>query len=358
MLGQDGLRFTASVTNEGNVHVDGKGRLTIKTKEGRVLRRVPLGGGRGVVIPEATVDFKSVLRKPPIGEYLARAVINFGGLSPSVAEVPFVVSREKSSAASSFTASASLALDVKPENLEFKTPPRGFRAATFSLRNDEPDAVTVRALVKDLEYDPDGALSAPDSTQTGRSCKQWIRVEPTEFTIQSGKRQHVRFTIQAPEQGEGGYYACLVFDAKSKGETEGVLSTPFQIPVIMSIPPGLDQKAEIAEVQIEASAGKPAFFGVFLRNTGNIHFRPSGKVYLEKLKEVETTDVVYVGKIEYEKVDEFSFDEEPEYVLPGGGRAMLAPYAGALEAGKYRAEITINYGGAEPLKLTKEFQVK
>jgi P pilus assembly chaperone PapD len=358
LLGQDGLRFKASVANEGNIHLDGKGSLTIKTKEGRVLRRVPLGGGRGVVIPGATVDFESYLRKPPVGEYIARAVISFGGLSPSVAEVPFVVTRQKSSAAGTFAASAALALDVKPENLEFKTPPRGFRAATFSLRNGEPHPVTVKVLVKDLEYDPDGGLSAPDSTETGRSCRHWIQVEPAEFTIESGKRQHVRFTVQAPEQGEGGYYACLVFDAVSKGGAEGTLSTPFQIPVIMSIPPGLDLKAEIAEVQIEASAGRAALLGAYLQNTGNIHFKPQGKVYLEKLKEVETTDVVYVGKIEYEKVDEFPFEEALEYVLPGGARTMLATYPGALGAGKYRAEISIDYGGTEPLKMTKEFQVK
>lgn len=358
LLGQDGLHFTASVTNEGNIHVDGKGSLTIKTKEGRVLRRVPLGGGRGVVIPGATVDFESYLRKPPVGEYTARAVINFGGLSPSVAEVPFVVSRQKSSAAGAFTASASLALDVKPENLEFKTPPRGFRAATFSLRNDEPDAVTVKVQLKDLEYGLEGDLSASDSSETGRSCRQWIQVEPAEFTIESGKRQHVRFTIQAPEGGEGGYYACLVFDAKSKGKAQAVLATPFQIPVIMSIPPGLDPKAEIAEVQIDAAAGRSALFAAYLKNTGNIHFKPKGKVFLEKLKEVKTTDVVYIGKTEYEKVDEFSFDEVQEYVLPGGFRSMAAGYAGALEAGKYRAEITIDYGGTEPLTLTKEFQLK
>ncbi|MCK4225183.1 MAG: hypothetical protein KAX39_08370, partial [candidate division Zixibacteria bacterium] len=358
-MGKKALRFTASVKNEGNIHVKGKGTLIIKDNEGRTKRRVPLGGGRGIVIPEATVNFRSLLRKPPPGEYTARAVINLGGLSPAVAEIPFTVTRTKSSALGSFKASSYIALDIKPEHLEMKIPPRGFRAATFSFRNYERDTIEVKAYLKDIEYDEEGDLILLDFSETGRSCREWISLEPQELTLAPEKRGRVKLTLQVPPEGEGGYYACVVFDALLKGSKEGAISTPFQIPVILSIPPNLDKEGEIVDLQIKTSAGKPALLTAYFKNTGNIHLKPKGKISLEVLKEIKSTgDLIYVGKPRYEKVDEFFFEEVEGYVLPGGIRKMQAGYAGALEAGKYLAEITIDYGGPEPKKLRKEFRVK
>jgi hypothetical protein len=358
-LGGPGLSFTASVKNEGNIHLDGKGTLIIKDQSGRTKRRVPLGGGRGVVIPGATVNFQSFLKEPPTGEYVARAIINFGGLSPSIAEVPFVVSRTKSAASGSFKASSALAMDVKPENLEIKIPGKGFRAATFSFRNNERDTIFVKTRIAELGYGLEGDLLTLDSSETGRSCKDWISVEPVEFNVPPEKSTQVRFTLQAPAQGEGGYYACLVFDALLKDIKEDIISTPFEIPVITNIPPNQKLDAEIFNVEISAAAGKPALLTAYFRNSGNIHVKPKGKVSFNILREVKTTgDLTYIGKSGYEKVADFAFEEIDQYILPGEIRKMMAAYPGALEKGKYTAEIDINYGGAEPAKFAKEFQVK
>ena len=358
-IGKGALCFIASVKNEGNIHVIGKGTLFIKNKEGRTKRRVPLGGGRGIVLPGATVDFRSFLRKPPPGEYIARAAINFGGLSPVVAEFPFTVGRTKSSALGSFKASSYIALDIKPEHLEMKIPPRGFRAVTFSFRNDERDTIEVKAYLKDIEYDEEGNPVLLDSSETGRSCREWISLEPEAFALAPEKRGRVKLALWAPPEGEGGYYACVVFDALLKGSKEGAISTPFQIPVILSVPPNLDKEGEIVDLQIKASAGKPALVTAYFKNTGNIHLKPKGKISLEVLKEIKRTDdIIFMGKPKYEKVAEFLFEEVEQYVLPGGIRRMEAGYPGALEAGKYLAEITIDYGGSEPVKFQKGFRVK
>jgi len=358
-IGTGALAFSASVENEGNIHVTGKGTLVIKTKEGKTKRRVPLGGGRGIVIPEATVDFRSFLRKPPAGEYIARAKISFGGLSPAVAEIPFTVTRTRSSTLGSFKASSYIALDIKPEQVEMKIPHRGFRAVTFSFRNDERDTVEVKAYLKDLGYDHEGDLILLDSSETGRSSREWISLEPQEFTLAPEKRERVKLTVQAPTEGEGGYYACAVFDALLRGSKEGAITTPFQIPVFLSVPPNLDKEGEIVDLQIKASAGKPALLTGYFKNTGNIHLNPKGKIALKLVKEIKPTeDFIVVSLPEYEEVGEVPFEEVEGYVLPGGVRKMEAGYPEALEAGKYLAEVTIAYGGSALAKFKKEFEVK
>jgi hypothetical protein len=358
-VGADALTFSASVENQGNVHLRGKGTLTIKTKEGKTKRRVPLGGGRGIVIPASTVDFRSILRKPPPGEYVARAVVNFGGLSPATAEMPFSVTRTRSSAVGSFKASSYIALDVKPERLEMKVPPRGFRVITFSFRNNESDTVSVRAYLKELGYDPDGDIVTLDSSDTGRSCREWISLEPQQFVIAPEKSARVKFSLQAPPEGEGGYYVCVVFDAVLKGAKEDAISTPFQIPVLLSVPPNLDEQGEILDVKVDAIAGKPATVTALFRNTGNVHLKPKGRVALKLLKEAKSTgDFVVMSKPEYEEVGRSLFEEVEQYVLPGGVRKMQAGYPEALEAGKYVAEVVVGYGGSEPTKFEKEFRLK
>ena len=358
-IGTDALAFSASVENQGNIHVKGKGTLTIKTKEGKTKRKVPLGGGRGIVIPGATVNFQSYLRKPPPGEYLARAAINFGGLSPAIAEIPFTVTRTRSSALGSFKASSFMALDIKPEKLEMKVPQRGFRVHTFSFRNDERDTVEVRAYLKDLGYDPDGDLVMLDSSETGRSCREWISLEPQEFVIAPEKRQRLKFTLQTPSEGQGGYYACVVFDAVMKGSKEGVISTPFQIPVLLSVPPDLDEEGEILDVKVEASAGRPATVTALFKNTGSIHLKPRGRVVLKLLKKVKSTgDFVVLSQPEYEEVGGVPFEEVEQYVLPGGVRRMLAGYPEALEAGRYSAEVFVVSESSKLIKFEKEFRVK
>ena len=150
----------------------------------------------------------------------------------------------------------------------------------------------------------------------------------------------MKFTLRVPSGSEGGYYACVVFDALLKGKKEESITTPFEIPVIMSVPPKLDLKGEVSDLEVSASAGKAAAFTAYFKNTGNIHIKPKGIISLQVFKEVKTTgDVTYVGKAQWEKVAQFPFEDVSQYVLPGGIRKMEAGYAGALGAGKYTAEI-------------------
>jgi hypothetical protein len=184
-------------------------------------------------------------------------------------------------------------------------------------------------------------------------------IEPAEFFVAPEKSTQVRFTVQVPPEGQAGYYACLVFDALLKDENKDAISSPFEIPVVLSIPPTQEFRGQIFEVEISAVAGKPAMVTAYFRNSGNVHVKPKGRVSLSILKQVQMPDdITYLGKTGYETAAQFNFEEVEQYVLPGEIRRMVAAHPGALARGKYTAEITIDYGGAEPAKLTKEFQLK
>ncbi|NMB12847.1 MAG: DUF916 domain-containing protein, partial [Firmicutes bacterium] len=86
-VGDGAIVYSAEVTNAGNVHATARGNLVIQTEEGRTVARYPMGGGRGLILPEATVALRSVTgpNLPP-GKYRAKAIIDYGGSRPAVAD--------------------------------------------------------------------------------------------------------------------------------------------------------------------------------------------------------------------------------------------------------------------------------
>jgi len=357
-FGPGALRFTASLKNEGNIHIIGKGSLLIKTPDGKRKRQVPLGGGRGSVLPEATVDFRSVLKKLPPGEYIAQAMINYGNPSPAVAEIPFSVGLQRK-VPKGFTAASFLALEIKPERLEMQIPPLGFRTTVIQIENQESTSVILKANAMGMQFDEEGNLIVVDTSETSRSCASWLKIEPPDLTLPPRGRDQVKLTVQVPGEHFGGYYACLVLEASPSDSQKASLPTPFQIPLIISSPPNFEKKGEIVDIEVSAAANKPGIITARFKNTGNIHIKPRGRAVMKVLQEVQMPPgVTYAGEPKYENIGTIIFDEVKEFVLPEGISQIQGAFAGSLPSGNYLAEVLIDYGGKEPAKAEKKFILK
>jgi hypothetical protein len=144
------------------------------------------------------------------------------------------------------------------------------------------------------------------------------------------------------------------------GESEvGAISSPFYLPVILSVPPNLDRQGRIVDVKIEATAGKPATVRALFENTGNVHLNLKGIMIFKFLRQPKSTDkIIDVTPPEYVDVGSATFEEIGEPVLPGQTRMMQAGYPEALESGKYKVEVIVNYGGSAQASFEKEFRTK
>ena len=93
--GRDAFFVTAEVTNSGNIGVIAEANLRIRQQKGLLQREVPLGTGRGMVLPGATVKYRSLFPdRPPAGIYVAEATLAYGGYKPAVAKMVFSVSQD------------------------------------------------------------------------------------------------------------------------------------------------------------------------------------------------------------------------------------------------------------------------
>jgi len=359
-VGKDNLIVTGRVKNEGNIHVNGKGRLIIRNKEGRKVREYPLGGGEGTVLPEAICDFVSVIQKPKPGDYVAQVILNYGAPSPVIANTAFTVSKFGASAKGKLKTSSTIALELDPERVEQIIHPGAFRVISFLLSNNEDTAITVNTRLQPMQFDPEGEIVILENTETKWSCQDWIKLEPGEFKLKPHERKQVRATLTVPPLAEGGRYTCLVFESHKEGEKQA-LSTSFQIPVLLTIPKQTDFKGEIVKSELKFSQQNPPSLVTYFKNLGNIHFKPRGKVIVKSYIEIAASQekgVVIAGSSKYEKIGEFAFKEAKEFVLPEGISKLETTFPSMLHAGKYVAEIDVEYGGKTLVQAQKAFVIK
>jgi hypothetical protein len=354
---KNALVVKAIVHNRGDMHIKAKGRLVLTDRKGKRLREVPLGAGRGMVLPEAKVKFVSVIKRPLPGDYVLEAVLNYGGVSPAIGRLPFTVARKIIAKDRSFISTSTIGLNVGRGIIEIFGTPNSYRTQVLTITNEENEVVKVKTKLKYLQYDENGNIVATDSGDSRFSCIDWLTIEPKDFELAPGATKTMKVVAKIPDTIPGGRYACINMEAMLLSAKETDLPTPVQVPIILTIPGTAEKKGEVTKVEV--SKGNPPTFTVYFKNLGNIHLKPKVKVELAYLPKVTARgDLKYIGEPKSEPVGVFGMKEFPVAVLPGGIAKMEQDYDKPLEPGSYTAVVTVDYGGVEPAVFVQKFQVK
>jgi hypothetical protein len=360
--GNDALMLSAQVKNEGNIHALVQGTLTLRDSTGRRLRQIPLGAGRGLVLPDASVRLSSILPaglKP--GDYIADLAFKYGGTRPAVAKVPFTVGPTEAGAtadAEGIRQTVIAPFTAEPSEVALSYPAGAVVARSVVLENKSDQAIRVEGKPLPLEYDVEGELVQEGLSETESSCAQWIELRPASLQLAPRSRQVVRIVISIPKGEAGGKYADLVFAATpvdGAGWT-GEAGTTVFLTVGKESPP----QAEIAGLDLRD--GGPSVGHVFeatLRNTGTTHLKPSTVFTLFKRVMPESVPgLEYIGPGSLVEVYSADLGESENVVLPGGERILRTTYAQPLEVGEYVLEVAVRYGAKTPAYATLNFAVK
>ncbi len=349
--GKDILLFTASLKNEGNIHIFGEGTLTIRNKKGGRVKQVPLGSGRGTVLPDSTVDFSSIVKRDfGPGDYVAEAIIRYDGYRPARAKLNFSVTEKEIKPiidAKSFRQSNDIGIEVTPELVEIDSPPGAIRSNGIVVHNRDEKAIEVWIYARALRYNRYGEIVRLASTKGTYSCGEWLTVTPSNFTLPPGGKKGVRILARVPEGVSGGRYANIVVDARMQSKNPGTtLRTFSNTPLFLTVSGPIRQRASLGKVNVsEAAKGGYRSMSVSFRNTGNVHLKPSGKISIERVLYAETPEGAEdAGKPDYDYIDSIPCKENESPVLPGERRDMVATYFSPLVDGEYRAVAEVSYG--------------
>lgn len=339
-FGNSAVLFLATVVNDGDVHVVGEGTLILRDERGRRIREVPLGGGRGVVLPDAMVDFGSVLGGLAPGKYEMQAIIDYGGPRPAVGRMQFELSDE-AVGISGIVAGRSVRIDATPTVLLYELPRGGYRAQTITVVNRDFVDVEFTVMLEELLNDEDGQPVRVDpGVVMPYSAVAWGDVRPLQFTLRPGQRRNVVVGFRVPDGQVGGRYARVRIEGRTASPEPGMQPAVSEITVdaLLVLGAGFTPRMQLTEVEWRpvGETGRVTV-GATVANVGDIHGTASVRMSLFEYvpaSEEEMDGFVFVRDEQWIAVDRVDVSAEDLLLLPGERRFMFVFFSYVLQRDK------------------------
>ena len=364
LYGQDKMLIATEIENSGNVLLEVNGRLFIRDQNNKLVKLVPLGAGRGAILPGTKTSLRSIIKTLRPGKYSLRAIVQYGGYSPAVTQASFEVGR--SGAAMSGTEySVPLELVIRPEDIRLKAPSGSFRTFGLSLANRESFPVEIDIQPGQFYYDVEGTRWTVPYPDSGRTLAPWLEFEPRSAVIAANRQQSIRATIRIPDSVSGGYYAALIVTARPSDTTgeqaAGTIPAEVDVPIHLTVPPDLEYAGQVDAIQVDYTMAQGVTLKPLFRNTGNIHTTAKGTISIEKWAEHTSAidSLVVLSKPQFEEVGLVSIEADSTWILPGERRLLTSQTIERMPPGRYRAITHIIYHPGSPeLIKEKEFVIK
>lgn len=363
--GKNALAVLGTVVNEGNTIITCKGHLLIRNIAGRIVKDVQLGGGKGVVLPGATVDLVSVFPDGlPEGSYTAYISIPYGKGRPMIAKTVFKIAKGEANAADT-SISKTVRLTVEPEFLTTQLPSGSFRVFSLSLTNRDRIPIHVTGLTTGMQIDENGQFIVSETENKKWSASPWVSFENKNIILSPGEKKIVRLTIKVPKEVEDGTRYCLLaFNAESDSDNHQqniTTTTSILTPTIVTVGKNPVKNAAIQEMKVvQLNDSNFRLIGGILVNKGNTHIENVGGqvTILRKVIKSKTEDgIEIIGSDDYETLVNLPIDRSG-LILPESSAPVFAIYDKKLEPGDYQADIVLNYGGASLIRNSFKFEIK
>ena len=161
----------------------------------------------------------------------------------------------------------------------------------INMENPTKDARSMRLYLEDWRY-----LAAGDGTKEflpagtlANSCASWITFSPAEFVIPPFGRQRVSYSVRAPQEVSGGYYAALFFETqlgkvgKLEAEREANIDLKIRIATLfyVEVEDTVKRTYDIDNFSLKKlGANGGLLIKLDFKNTGNVDITCGGSFYL------------------------------------------------------------------------------
>jgi hypothetical protein len=253
---------------------------------------------------------------------------------------------------------------ISPVRSEFIVEKGQSRTFTITLENPSNSPLTARPIINDFIASEDESgeprlLLDADSVPPANDFKSLV--SPLEEVIVPGnQRQDITVTISVPTYANsGGYYGAIRFVPVLPNEdgTNVALTASIGSIVLIQVPGDLKQQLNLVQLTAaqkgesgEATArsfmiGGDVSLLTRLKNTGNIHVKPFGKVQVKNM----------FGNVVHEY--EFNSSDPRSNVLPDSTRQFVDDLPDKKWLGRYSAVMNLTYseGGGDLITSTTSF---
>ena len=211
---------------------------------------------------------------------------------------------------------------------------------SFIVRNLGKTNLRLRVYAADWLLTRAGDNKYFEAGKLSRSCATWLTINPVEFEIPPDSTQLVRFTLNVPDNVSGEYWCIIFFESipiPSKWSPMVKVAGRLGSYIFVTIPNTEKRQGDI--ITLDVKEGSSYEITATFKNSGNVHLRLNCEI---KIK--DSLDAIIWSK-----------QINNVFVLPNSERTIGAIADKELEAGKYSAIITIDYGADEILEGVRNF---
>jgi len=241
-------------------------------------------------------------------------------------------------------------IDITPTSYVFALDPGQTRENRLFVKNSDANIqkfnIYTQVFKPSGESVEDGQVTFSDKFPMPDPSIYKITISPSKFTLDSAEQQEVTINVvTAKGTPPGGYYVGLVVETvpnelKKEAMVGQQIKSVITIPILTQVSGDTKQAAELVSFKTEKAtySSGPVKFLVEVKNTGNIHFPPIGRV------DVSTPDGQRIDSIQF----------EGKNILPGDSRTVEVKWdKRSLPLGRKKATAYVFYGNKT---LTKEVE--
>jgi hypothetical protein len=228
-----------------------------------------------------------------------------------------------------------ITLGITPQLLEITANPGEVVKSTFRLTNASSENLAIRTIPKN--FTPNGEEGAVNLTEddTTYAIARWISVAPETSTVAANKTQDFEVSISVPSNAEpGSHFGSVVFQTipPENDEAAALVSQEIAPVILVRIAGDTSESVVIEEFKPQSSfySNENSVELISrIKNTGNVHFKPTGQIVIKNIFGSEVT------KLELDKKN----------VLPDSIRQFVNEWQiDGFKMGRFTAELTLVTG--------------
>ncbi len=227
-------------------------------------------------------------------------------------------------------------ISVSPSIFELKIPPG--KTFTDSIRVVNVTEVTTDIVVylSDFGLSENGKIRFYDAGTAQYSLKDYVRINPTSFTLEPGEEKWVRFSLKMPAGQVGESQGILFFQTvprkvKSPAGRQVLVAARIGSTIYAAMKPTINASADIINVLIRQTGDDRILeYAAIVHNTGNVHIRPKGKLVLQDSAGTKTSIP--------------NINEKNSSILRDSVRLYEGTLQGNFPEGIYRASLELDFG--------------
>jgi len=236
-------------------------------------------------------------------------------------------------------ASAQVSISIYPVSFRIALNPGETYTGSVTVVNPNNFDLGVRPEKENISGGAEGEVQLLGNEETKYGLASWIYFNETEMVLKPQERREISFVISVPLNAQpGGHYAAILFRGLGPDQlgesTSGVgVSGRVGTTVLVEVAGDVQKSGEITSLDASKFISHgPLEISFKVKNTGNTHFSPEGKIIVSGL---------------FQKKE---LNWEPRVVFPGYDRTFKVNWDNKYFFGPIKITLAANIPGAETLK--------